>query len=136
MAREEIFHISTDTKRGIMTMRLVCNYDDPPAQNIYSTGREVDFADFGLNITQGDLSVTISARAHFRDNTLNLDISNISDPVVVCILACAGSTFVRSLIECFNRDIKLYIRCLKAKGIDMATGIARCAIRCFVTDAP
>jgi hypothetical protein len=50
--------------------------------------------------------------------------------VEACLAACAVKSLVGPLIECFNKNPKKYIECLKSKGIGLSKDIIECAILC------
>lgn len=57
------------------------------------------------------------------------NLTGLSD-LEICLAGCAVTSLVGPLIECFNKNPKKYIDCLKKKGISITTDIIECAIKC------
>lgn len=122
MAQGELFNISTVGPQGLVILVFSFDYVDD-----YSTS-----IDFKLSLTGVYSSAEVNAIADLRDSKVSLELSAI-DPITICLVACAGKSILKPLLECFNKDKKQYLACLKSKGLEIAADAAACAVDCLVT---
>ena len=66
------------------------------------------------------------------NNEISLNIMPMLDPMTTCLASCFVSISVKVILECFNRDVKKYIDCLKSKGPKIAPEVGACIAACLV----
>jgi hypothetical protein len=116
---ELIFHISSLLNKEKLTQHLEFIPDE---------------SEFVLTLEHGSDIYKIRAQVSPRYQQVTLHFSVGMGPQGACLLACAGASLVKPLIECFDPDIQKYIDCLKIKGLVAAYEVAACAAGCFTSN--
>ena len=123
MAFGTIFDVIASTDKGDLSIKLTYSYSDILPSEIQ----------FELILGTSNSQSTSKFRGDITNPavTANLSINDvISDPFALCLMACVGGVVIKPIAECFNKDVKRYVHCLKSKGLAISGEVIACAIEC------
>lgn len=127
MASGQIFSVATKSPNSNESILLEFTY------------KHADFqpSDISFVLLVGTKSRNCELRSDvdLRSGIVSLNLLASSAPIA-CLVACAGSTLAKILVECFNTNVNQYIDCLRSKGVTTAGDLAACATACYLAGAP
>ena len=124
MASGEIFDIATKAPNSSELLRLKFNYQHP----------DVNPTDISFVLLVGTKTHNCEVRSdvNLLLGIVSLNMLATSAAPIACLVACAGSTLAKLLVECFDKDVSQYVACLQSKGVNTAGDLVACATACYL----
>jgi hypothetical protein len=72
----------------------------------------------------------VKARVDLNDRSLTIQGLVGLTSFEACLAACGVAGIVGPLVECFDRNPRKYLDCLKSKGRSVSADVIKCAIGC------
>nr|WKN35050.1 hypothetical protein K4G66_21980 [Tunicatimonas sp. TK19036] len=89
---------------------------------------------FVINLPEADGRRTIEVNLLVdSQEPANLSVTGLFElpDLATCIIICGVKALTGPFLKCYNRNPKIYLKCLKNKGISIASSAIPCIIECL-----